>query len=104
MGIINKLGRKLDSQKMGVIFGLGLPILGIIIFWQWKLGDKSFSELYRYIKSSSSNRNEFLIFPLIPNLFLFYFTNFQWRWDKFTAGLVAVTISLTVIVALLILL
>lgn len=104
MGVINKLGNKLDSQRIGLIFGLVLPILGFLIFWQWKLSDKTFNELYSYLRASSSNRNEFLIFPLIPNLLLFYFTNFQWRWDKFTAGLVAVTISLTVIVTILILL
>ena len=104
MGFINKLGNKLDSRKMGLLFGIVLPIIGFIIFWQWKHGQKTFSDIYRFMKSSSNNRNELLIFPIIPNLLLFYFTNFRWRWDNFTTGLVAVTIFLTVITALLILL
>ena len=104
MGFINKLGKKLDSQKMGILFGIVLPVLGFIIFWQWKHGQKTLSDLYRFMASTSNNRNELLIFPIIPNLLLFYFTNFRWHWDRFTTGLVAVTIIFTVVVALLILL
>ena len=76
MGVIDKLGKKLDSRMMGVVFGIGLTIIGFVVFWQWKHGDKSFGELYHHL---------------------------YWRWDKFTTGLVAVTIVLTVIIALLIL-
>jgi|SRR5690554_696739 len=104
MGIINKLRSKLDSRAIGILFGLVLPILGFIFFWQWKHGQRTLSEVFRFMSSSSNNRNELLIFPIIPNLLLFYFTNFRWRWDSFTTGLVAVTILLTVITALLILL
>lgn len=104
MGIISKLGKKLDNRKMGVVFGIVLPIIGFIIFWQWKQGERTLSEVFHFMASSSGNRNELLIFPIIPNLLLFYFTNFQWRWDRFTTGLVGVTIFLTVVVALLILL
>src|SRR5690554_2988956 len=104
MRVINQLGRKLDSRKAGLIFGIILPIIGFIIFWQWKHGGKTIHELYRFMASTSNNRNELLIFPIIPNLVLFYFTNFQWRWDHFTTGLVGVTIFLSVITTLLILL
>lgn len=103
MGVIDNLGKKLDSRKMGVIFGIGLPIIGFVVFWQWKHGQRSLSELYNYMASSPNKRSDLLIFSVIPNLLLFYFTNFQWRWDKFTTGLVTVTIVLTVIIALLIL-
>jgi hypothetical protein len=104
MGVIENLGKKLDSRMMGIIFGIVLPIIGFIVFWQWKHGEKTFSGLYHFMTSSSNNRNDLLIFSVIPNLLLFYFTNFQWRWDRFTTGLVGVTIVLTVVVALLILL
>ncbi|RYM32185.1 hypothetical protein ERX46_16010 [Brumimicrobium glaciale] len=104
MGVIDNLGKKLDSRKMGVIFGVGLTIIGFVVFWQWKHGQKSLGELYHHLYSSPNNRSDLLIFSVIPNLLLFYFTNFQWRWDKFTTGLVTVTIVLTVIIALLILL
>ncbi|HLV42438.1 MAG TPA: hypothetical protein VKY37_09175 [Brumimicrobium sp.] len=104
MGIINKLGNKLDKKKIGLLFGIILPIIGFVIFWQWKHSQRSLNGVFRFMASSSNNRNELLIFPIIPNLFLFYLTNFRWRWDRFTTGLVGVTIVLTVIVALLILL
>lgn len=103
MRVIDNLGKKLDSRMMGIIFGIGLTIIGFVIFWQWKHGQSSLGELYNFMAASSNNRNDLLIFSVIPNLILFYFTNFQWRWDKFTTGLVMVTIILTVIVALLIL-
>ncbi|PWH81888.1 hypothetical protein [Brumimicrobium oceani] len=104
MGAMDKLGKKLDSRLMGVVFGIALTIIGFVVFWQWKYSDRSFSQLYTLISASENHRNDLLVFSLIPNLLLFYFTNFQWRWDRFTTGLVGVTIILTVVVAALILL
>ncbi|WP_159038428.1 hypothetical protein [Brumimicrobium mesophilum] len=104
MGVIDNLGKKLDTRLMGAIFGIGLTIIGFIIFWQWEHSDRSFSQLYTLLSSSENNRNDMLVFSLIPNLLLFYFSNFQWRWDRFTTGLVGVTIVLAVVVTLLILL
>ncbi len=102
MGVIDKLGKKLDSRMMGIVFGIGLTIIGFVIFWQWKHGHRSLSGLYNYMAASPNKRSDILIFSIIPNLLLFYFANFQWRWDKFTTGLVTVTISLTAIIAILI--
>ncbi|RFC53869.1 hypothetical protein [Brumimicrobium aurantiacum] len=104
MGVIDNLGKKLDSRPMGIVFGLVLPVFGFVIFWQWKHGARSFDELYHFLAASPNNRNDLLVFSVIPNLLLFYLTNFRWRWDKFTTGLVGVTIILSVVVASLILL
>jgi len=104
MGVIDNLGKKLDKRSTGAIVAIVLTVIGFTIFWQWKHSDRTFSELYALLSASENNRNDMLVFSLIPNLLLFYFTNFQWRWDRFTTGLVGVTIILAVVVTLLILL
>ncbi|MEX2484502.1 MAG: hypothetical protein WED10_08080 [Brumimicrobium sp.] len=96
MSFSDKFEKKFDKTTVGVAFGIILPIIAFFLFWQFKYGDKDAEQLYYYMTYSSANRNDLLIFPLLPNLVLFYFTNFQWRWDKLTVGLVATTITLTV--------
>jgi hypothetical protein len=96
MGFSDKFGKKFDKTKIGVILGVIMPIIAFILFWQFKYGEKDAEQLYYYMSHNSGNRNDLLIFPLIPNLLLFYFTNFQWRWDKLTYGLVAATLALAI--------
>lgn len=103
MSFIQRLGKKLDHTWVGVTFALILPIVAFIIFWQVKYGAKDMEQLYYYMTMNSANRNDLLIFPLLPNMVIFYLTNFQWRWDRFTVGLVATTIILAIptVIALL---
>lgn len=103
MSIIDRLSVKLDKVSIGVTFGIIFPIISFILFWQIKYGEKDVEQLYYYMTLNSTNRNDLLIFPLLPNMVLFYLTNFQWRWDKFTVGLVATTIVLAIptVIALL---
>lgn len=96
MGFSEKFGKKLDKTPIGVICGVILPIIAFVVFWQYRYGAKDAEQLYYYMSHNSANRSDLLIFSLIPNLVLFYFTNFQWRWDKLTVGLVATTITLTI--------
>lgn len=86
----------MDFTWVGVLLGVVLPVIAFFIFWQIKYGEKDWEQLYYYITLNSANRNDLLIFPLLPNLVLFYFTNFQWRWDRFTLGIVATTVILAV--------
>lgn len=103
MSVIDRLAKKFDHTWVGVTFAIALPIVSFIIFWQVKYGQKDVEQLYYYMTLNSTNRNDLMIFPLLPNMALFYLTNFQWRWDKFTVGLVATTIILAVptVIALL---
>ena len=103
MSFVNKLGQQLDRRWIGATFAFVLPIIAFILFWQIKYGEKDAEQLYYYLTLNSVNRNDLLIFPLLPNMVLFYLTNFQWRWDEFTVGLVATTIILAVpvVIALL---
>lgn len=95
MGNMN-LKAKLDKRSIGIATGLILPIIAFFLFWQFKYGEKSPEQLWYYMTLNSANRNDLMIFPLLPNLVIFYFTNFQWRWDNFTTGLVGTTILLAI--------
>ena len=95
MGTVN-LKAKLDKRSIGIAMGLILPIISFFLFWQFKYGEKSPQQLWYYMTLNSTNRNDLMIFPLLPNLVIFYFTNFQWRWDNFTTGIVGTTILLAV--------
>jgi hypothetical protein len=95
MGTVN-LKAKLDKRSIGIAMGLILPIISFFLFWQFKYGEKSPEQLWYYMTLNSANRNDLMIFPLLPNLVIFYFTNFQWRWDNFTTGIVGTTILLAI--------
>jgi len=95
MGTVN-LKAKLDKRSIGIALGLILPIISFFLFWQFKYGEKSPEQLWDYMTWNSANRNDLMIFPLLPNLVIFYFTNFQWRWDNFTTGIVGTTILLAI--------
>ncbi|MDB2697680.1 hypothetical protein N9Y29_00745 [Crocinitomicaceae bacterium] len=95
MGTVN-LKAKLDKRSIGIAMGLIIPIISFFLFWQFKYGEKSPQQLWYYMTLNSANRNDLMIFPLLPNLVIFYFTNFQWRWDNFTTGIVGTTILLAI--------
>jgi hypothetical protein len=103
MGIMS-LKKRFDKRSTGVVFGLITPIIAFILFWQFKYGNKDLEELWYYMTLSSANRNDLMIFPLLPNMVMFYFSNFQWRWDEFTTGLVGTTIvlALPVVISLIV--
>lgn len=89
-----KILQKIDKPIYGAVLALVLPILGFLFFKELNYPEKSYEQIYRFMKGSANNRNELVIFPLIPNLVLFYFSNYQWRLDKFTQGLVFITVFL----------
>ncbi len=88
--------KKFDKWQIGALFAIIMPIIGFFFYWEWRFEGWSWERLYGFMKSSSDNRNNILIFPLVPNLIMFYFSNFQFRMDKFTQGLVGVTIILAI--------
>ena len=87
--------QKLDKTYIGAIFGLILPPIAFVIYWKWNfLG--SFDEFLNHIMASSRNRNNPLVFSMIPNLVIFYFSNFQLKINNFTVGLVGATLLYTI--------
>lgn len=95
MGIMS-FKKKIDRWEIGLAVGLILPIIAFFVFWEWKYAEKDWENLMYFMKARSDNRNSILVFTMVPNLILFYFSNFQFRIDKFTMGLVGITIALTI--------
>lgn len=90
---------KIDKTYIGVILGLILPLISFVIYWKWNyLG--TFEEFLNFIKASSNNRNNPLVFSMIPNLVIFYFSNFQMKINNFTVGLVGATLFYTIPIAI----
>ncbi|MFA5573872.1 MAG: hypothetical protein WC994_02330 [Brumimicrobium sp.] len=102
MSFFNKLGKKLDDRKYGIIFGILFPIIAFVLLWMIRFSDLTFQQMYNLAANSPDNRNV-AIFPILPNLFLFYFSNFRLKWNRFTTGLVAVTIVYATLIAFVIL-
>jgi hypothetical protein len=67
---------KYDKTVNGLIAGLILPI----------------GRAFRH----SSDQQDILILSLIPNMFMFYLSNFRWNLNNFTKGLVGTTIVLLI--------
>lgn len=86
--------KKFDKVIYGVIAGIILPIIGFFISFPIKRAPTtSFAEYITYA-TGGDNQQDILIFCMIPNMFLFYFTNFRWNLYELTKGLVGVTLVL----------
>ena len=94
---------KLDKLHWGLIIGTILPIIGFVLSYVVKTWGVypaiSFDDYLNMAFGNSQDQQDILIFSLIPNMFMFYFSNFRWQLYEFTKGLVGVTvIGLIVIV------
>lgn len=85
---------KIDNVFIGLIVGAILPIIGFYISFLVKARNTivDFDSYTDLAFNSSAEQQDILIFCLIPNMFMFYFSNFRWQLNEFTKGLVAVTI------------
>jgi hypothetical protein len=94
--------KKMDRAIIGVLLGAILPIVGFIISYYVKTygTDVDFSG-YINRAINGDEQQDILIFSMLPNMFLFYFTNFRWNLMEFTKGLVAVTILLGLMLVLI---
>lgn len=90
--------QKIDKALIGVIVGTLLPFVGFVISFIVKTYTHQISfDEYLSIAlhdNAMGDQQDILIFCMIPNMFLFYFTNFRWGLYEFTKGLVAVTLLL----------
>lgn len=89
---------KFDKVIYGLGLGFILPIIGYYLSYLVKGRNVDWNTYVEYTIQTSEYQQDILIFCLIPNMLLFYFTNFRWRLYEFTKGLVGITV-----VALLIL-
>ena len=87
---------KLNKALIGVLIGAILPMVGFLISYPIKTRGTNidFSGYIDMALHSTANQQDILIFCMLPNMFLFYFTNFRWGMYEFTKGLVATTLLL----------
>ena len=87
---------KIDKVSIGLIFGIILPIIGFFASFMVKGGQVTFDEYVALAMNTNADQQDILIFCLIPNMFMFYLSNFRWQFNEFTKGLVGVTIVLLI--------
>ncbi|MEX1002730.1 MAG: hypothetical protein WDZ35_11500 [Crocinitomicaceae bacterium] len=97
--------KKIDKLQWGIVIGVVLPIIGFLISYVIKTWGVypviGFNDYVRMAFGGSQHQQDILIFSLIPNLFMFYFSNFRWRLNEFTKGLVGVTVLCLIVVIIL---
>ncbi|MBW7867732.1 MAG: hypothetical protein H3C31_05340 [Brumimicrobium sp.] len=100
---MKNLKRKLDFKYIGAIVGFILPLITLLILWQWRLPEKTFGLFLYFLKISSDLRDNILIMSMLPSLGVFYFTNFRLRMDRFSMGFVSLTVIYATIITILML-
>lgn len=97
--MIEKL-KKYDKVSYGVIIGLALVILGFLLSFAIKTHgiDVTLTDYLHKVTSQSPDRMDIIIFSMLPNMLLFYFTNFRWNLYELTKGLVGISLIMAVIV------
>ncbi len=85
--------KKYDKMSVGIVLGIILTVAGFFISYPILTRGLNMS-LTQYINDAQvgADKQNIMIFCLLPNMFLFYFTNFRWRLNEMTKGLVGVTL------------
>ena len=99
--------KKYDKLKLGIIFGLIFPIFGFLFaylamgqemslssFWHMFIKDANSTDSNQFMIYSETRKN-ILIYCLIANLALFYPIFFLWKMNRFSKGIVGITLLLT---------
>jgi hypothetical protein len=84
---------KIDTLFYGILIGVILPIIGFFVSYYVKKSPGV--DFARYVDMAfvkNEQQKDILIFCLLPNLFMFYFSNFRFGWYNFTKGLVSMTV------------
>ena len=111
----NKWYFKYNKLKTGFIVGLILPIIGFFVGFIAKGGGASFNTFWQiFIQNHElvhnaalksiykDTRESILMFCLLANMLAFYFSFFIFKIDRFSSGLVSITLILVAIIFLFI--
>ena len=106
---------KYNNLKTGFIVGLILPIIGFFIGFLTKGGDSSFITFWQIFTQNpelihnsalksiyQDTRESTLMFCLLANMLAFYFSFFMFKIDRFSSGLVSITLILVALIFLFI--
>lgn len=101
---------KINQTKYGIIAGLTLPVLGFFIAFLVNGGDLSFSTFWQIFTQNhdlihlndikliyQDTRQSTVMFCLLANMLAFYLSFFVYKIDRFSTGLVSITLILTAI-------
>ena len=101
---------KYNKVKLGFAVGLILPIIGFFIGFLAKGGDASFGTFWQIFTQNhelvyksdlksiyQETRQSTLMFCLLANMLAFYFSFFMFKIDRFSRGLVSITLILAAI-------
>jgi hypothetical protein len=92
MSFSDKL-KKYDTVWHGIIVAIILVIVGFVLSYFVKgYPTVSFTRYLKLLSYGGSDRMDILIFSILPNMVLFYFTNFRWQLYEFIKGLVLVSV------------
>ena len=89
---------KFDKLIYGIIAGLILPVIGFFISYPIKKLPTMTLSKYFDEAMGGMNQQDILIFCLIPNMLLFYLTNWRWNMYEATKGLVGTTLALLLLI------
>ena len=106
---------KINKIKYGIIAGLTLPVFGFFIGFLAKGGNMSFSTFWQIFTQNhdllhvndlkliyQDTRQSTVMFCLLSNMLVFYFSFFKNKLDRFSTGLVFITLLLAAVSVLFI--
>jgi len=113
--IMSNLKNKINQTKYGIIAGLFLPLIGFFIGFLAQGGGMSFSTFWQIFTQNhdllhvnnlkliyQDTRQSTVMFCLLANMLAFYFSFFLNRLDRFSKGLVFITLLLAAVSVLFI--
>ena len=86
---------KIDKLFYGILFGSMLPVIGFFLSYivKTRATNVTFDQfVYLAFNGGDQQQMDILIFCLLPNMLMFYISNFRYRWNEFTKGLVGTTV------------
>ncbi|UKN02923.1 hypothetical protein K6119_05265 [Paracrocinitomix mangrovi] len=100
---MEKFLKKIDKIMFGIMAGILFAVIGFVFYYFVKTRglEVSFSDYMSLAFTSNEQQQDVLMTCLIPNMFLFYFTNFRWQIYEFTKGLVGITVAMLMILIFL---
>jgi CHASE3 domain sensor protein len=82
---------KKNSLKFGLVLGLLLPMLGVVIYYYWKIAPNSWYAFFQYLKIEKRLLSSLTVVCLLLNVGVFtYYVNT--RKDETAKGIFAITL------------
>ncbi|MCX6209970.1 MAG: hypothetical protein NTZ59_10885 [Bacteroidetes bacterium] len=60
-----------DNTKYGVVLGFLAPLIGMFVFYKWKLSVLSFKEFFQFILMEKKMLTSMITFSLLANAIIF---------------------------------